>query len=222
VLALRIAELRAALQAAPGARTQYVSHEEADWLLTAPPPAAAATPEHEALRAERAAARPQDGALSALAAAFALTPFERDAVLVCLAPELDRRYDKLYAYLQDDSARRRPTADLVLTLLRGDRARLTRTAPLLRHGLLTEIADPASPSGASDLARFLALEPRVLDALLGADPAPDPRLDGVAIWRTPPPRPPPRSPSTPRSRRASCAWSTTTPRPRSPSTARTP
>ncbi|UCH97704.1 MAG: hypothetical protein JSV88_12875, partial [Candidatus Aminicenantes bacterium] len=37
-----------------------------------------------------------------LAGIFQLTPFELDIVLICLAPELDIKYEKLYAYLQDD------------------------------------------------------------------------------------------------------------------------
>ncbi len=30
---------------------------------------------------------------------FQLTPFELDTILICLAPELDLKYEKLYAYL---------------------------------------------------------------------------------------------------------------------------
>ena len=33
---------------------------------------------------------------------FALSPFEVQTLVVCLAPELRRKYDTLYAYLQDD------------------------------------------------------------------------------------------------------------------------
>ncbi|MCK5217275.1 MAG: hypothetical protein KAJ93_05780, partial [Methanosarcinales archaeon] len=48
---------------------------------------------------------------------FQLDPFEIDILLICLAPELDLRYEKLYAYLQDDVTKKRPGVDLVLTLL---------------------------------------------------------------------------------------------------------
>ena len=48
---------------------------------------------------------------------FGLTPFDRDALLICLAPELDLRYERLYAYLQDDVTKKRPSVDLVLNLL---------------------------------------------------------------------------------------------------------
>ena len=52
-----------------------------------------------------------------LAQLFQLTAFEEHCLLVCLAPELDRKYEKLYAYLQDDVTRKKPSVDLVLKLL---------------------------------------------------------------------------------------------------------
>jgi hypothetical protein len=74
---------------------------------------------------------------------FGLSPFEADVVLIALAPEIDLRYERLFAYLNDDATRKRPIVDLVLTLLCGTRAaRLAQRsifaagAPLLRHGLI--------------------------------------------------------------------------------------
>jgi ATP-dependent 26S proteasome regulatory subunit len=52
-----------------------------------------------------------------LAEAFNLSPFEADAFLICMAPELDRKYEKLYAYLQDDVTRKQPSMSLILDLL---------------------------------------------------------------------------------------------------------
>ena len=43
---------------------------------------------------------------------FGLTPFEIYVILLSLAPELDLRYERIYAYLQDDVTRRRPSVDL--------------------------------------------------------------------------------------------------------------
>ena len=54
--------------------------------------------------------------LERLALAFELDPFDQDAFLVCLAPDLDLRYERLYAYLQDDVTRKRPNVDLILRL----------------------------------------------------------------------------------------------------------
>ncbi len=47
-----------------------------------------------------------------------LSDEERDVVLVCLLPELDSRYRRLYGYLQDDVSRNSPTVDLILQILR--------------------------------------------------------------------------------------------------------
>lgn len=52
-----------------------------------------------------------------LAGLFGLSSFEEQVVLLCLAPEIDLKYGKLYAYLQDDIIRKRPSLDLVLKLL---------------------------------------------------------------------------------------------------------
>jgi len=114
-----------------------------------------------------------------LARLFSLSQFELQAVVVCLAPELDRSYDRLYAYLQDDITRKKPSIDLVLDLLcfhQFERWKLrpffSESAPLLRYKLLQFTDDPHSPTGSSDLARFLKLDPRILDFILG-----DNRLD---------------------------------------------
>ncbi len=48
---------------------------------------------------------------------FGLDDFERDTLLVYLAPALDLRYERIYGYLQDDLTRRLPTVSLVLDLL---------------------------------------------------------------------------------------------------------
>lgn len=54
--------------------------------------------------------------LPCLSRLFSLSPLEQECLLVCLAPEIDRKYEKLYAYLNDDVTRKRPTVDLVLRL----------------------------------------------------------------------------------------------------------
>lgn len=85
-----------------------------------------------------------DGAATWLAVQrrFGLSPFELDVLLVCLAPEIDRRFERLFAYLNDDLTRPRPSIDTLLRLLvpRADhvrwQSRLMGDAPLLRHGLL--------------------------------------------------------------------------------------
>ncbi len=109
-----------------------------------------------------------------------LSSFDVAAVLVCLAPEIDLRYEKLFAYLHDDMTRRRPSVDLLLNLLSPSlahklaaRARFFETAPLLRARVLEPCDDP-SDSGAPLLAQRVRVDPRVARFLLGSgdvDPA---------------------------------------------------
>ncbi|MCH8988027.1 MAG: ATP-binding protein [Chloroflexi bacterium] len=47
---------------------------------------------------------------------LALNPFERQVVLLTLAAEIDRRYGRLFGYLNDDVTRRSPTVDLALQM----------------------------------------------------------------------------------------------------------
>ncbi len=58
--------------------------------------------------------------ITKLARLFQLTPLDCHVLLICLAPEVDRRYDRLYAYLQDDVSQRRPSVNLMVNLLGGD------------------------------------------------------------------------------------------------------
>ncbi|MEN6325584.1 MAG: ATP-binding protein [Syntrophomonas sp.] len=60
-------------------------------------------------------------ALSHLSEVFGLDPFEEQCIFISLAPELDRKYEKLFAYLQDDINLKFPTVDLVQRLLCRDK-----------------------------------------------------------------------------------------------------
>lgn len=55
--------------------------------------------------------------LPQLSKLFRLTPFEEQVVVICLAPEFELKYERVYAYLQDDIARRWANVDLILRLL---------------------------------------------------------------------------------------------------------
>jgi ATP-dependent 26S proteasome regulatory subunit len=109
-----------------------------------------------------------------LAALFALSPFELQTIVICLAPELRRKYDTLYAYVQDDITRKKPSVDLILEILCASEAErwhartevFSDQAPLFRHTILHRIDDPGSPSGSSGLSQFLQLDRRILRYLL--------------------------------------------------------
>jgi hypothetical protein len=112
--------------------------------------------------------------LYALGQAFLLPPFAMSIIVIALAPEVDLRYERLYAFLQDDVTRKRPTVDLVLNLLCASASEKLRHrnhfepgAPLLRHGILHLLPDPVSAAGPL-LARHLKLDERVVQFLLGS------------------------------------------------------
>ncbi|HVG43110.1 MAG TPA: ATP-binding protein [Longimicrobium sp.] len=94
------------------------------------------------------------GPWARLVAEFGLTSFEEDVLLLAVAPEVDLKYETLYAYLNNDVSRRYPTRDLALRLFAGDaegRWRLRRAllpdAPLLAGGLLRELDAAADRPG---------------------------------------------------------------------------
>jgi hypothetical protein len=99
---------------------------------------------------------------------FALSAFEVECMLVCVAPELEARYQKLFGYLNDDITQKYPSVDLLLRLLSvpeesaACRALLTPASPLLRGGLLVWVEEqgPGSP-----LSRCLKVDPAVVQFL---------------------------------------------------------
>jgi ATP-dependent 26S proteasome regulatory subunit len=116
---------------------------------------------------------------------FRLSHFEEMCLVACLAPEVDSRYERLYSYLQDDVTRRKPSVDLVLNLLcHGAEERLASRsafdprAPLLRYRLL-QISDSSTDGPMPLLSRFLKLDDRVVNLLLGFDHI-DARLNSLA------------------------------------------
>jgi AAA+ superfamily predicted ATPase len=109
--------------------------------------------------------------LERLARLFGLDEVSRDCLLISLAPEVEPRFEKIYAYLQDDVSKRTPRVQLVFDLLRLDGERRLEArglfgpgAPLIRYRLLRLLEPQASLLG-----RGLRIEERVVDYLLGAD-----------------------------------------------------
>lgn len=51
-----------------------------------------------------------------LSKVFQLSNFEMDIILLCLAVELDLKYEKLFAYLNDDVTKKFPTINLILEM----------------------------------------------------------------------------------------------------------
>jgi hypothetical protein len=155
-------------------RGLYVSHEDAGRLAGRAPGAGEsfAAAEEEGLDADPGT---DGGRLDRLCRAAGLSALDRALLVLALAPELDLKYERVFAYLQDDVTRKRPTVDLALQLFcpgwearAAGRARLAAGAPLLRHRLLHLADDPAHRDPPL-LARYLRPDPRVVEHLLGYD-----------------------------------------------------
>ncbi len=118
---------------------------------------------------------------------FELSAFDLDAIALTLAPEFDRRYESLYAHLQNDSMRRRPSLDLVLNLLCPDaatkvqqRSRFVSGAPLIRSGLLKLVPERYQEQSSS-LGLALQLDEQAIRFLLGI-PGLDAELSRYCVW----------------------------------------
>jgi AAA+ superfamily predicted ATPase len=127
-----------------------------------------------------------------LAQIFNLTPFEEKCVVICLAPELDRRYEKIYAYLQDDITCKKPSVDLILKLLCSTieervaaRAAFNPNASLLKFRLV-QLSNGANDFPVPLLSRSLKVADRVVDFLLSTRRL-DARLEGTARLVSPHP-----------------------------------
>ncbi|MEG5051439.1 MULTISPECIES: AAA family ATPase [unclassified Microcoleus] len=148
-------------------RGLQISLEEVELLLQrhpAEPLFAAAAPE--------TASPPATSRLAWLQRQYQLATIDLDILAIALAPELDRRYERLYAYLQDDVRAKLPTVDLALNLLcttaadkLQQRDRFSPDAPLIRHHLLHLHSQPDTPTPL--LAHTLHLDPQIVRYLLG-------------------------------------------------------
>src|SRR5439155_14533399 len=124
--------------------------------------------------------------LPALAAAFALDGPETGILLAALAPDVAARFERYYAYLQNDVTRRRPTVQLLARLCLGEVASVLHSrryfgypAPLWRHRLVEWPAPLDARTEAVFPAEQVMVAPSVVAYLLGLDRL-DPALDGVA------------------------------------------
>jgi hypothetical protein len=116
----------------------------------------------EGLRERCAATLHESPRCNHLAHSFGLRPFELDVLLLALAPEVNLKYQTIYAYLNDAVAKKWPTRDLALRLFAGESATLGRAAlasdgTLFRDGLL-EDAGSSAEAGAWLAGAFTAAE----------------------------------------------------------------
>jgi DNA polymerase III delta prime subunit len=98
---------------------------------------------------------------------------EVDILLLAAAPELEPHYETLFAYIQNDITRKRPSVDLALNLISRSAAAkfaarwfLRADGPLRLNRLITLEAE-ASDQHPSLLRKFLKIDESVVAALLG-------------------------------------------------------
>jgi hypothetical protein len=150
--------------------------DDANALLSGDLPlglSAALTPEEVSTQEElrqRSAAAGSVLPMDRLAETLVLSPFEQEAVLLCAAPELDRSYERIYAYILDDLNRRQPCVELLCMLTATSLSeRLTRrhglspSGRLRRTGVLQAHGDPVT-----GLRQELRLAPGLFDFLTGS------------------------------------------------------
>jgi hypothetical protein len=96
-----------------------------------------------------------------------------DVLTIALAPECDLRYERMFAYLQEDVTRKHATVDFALRLLCDSpvefmtrRRCFDNDATLVAAGLLRLVADPQQVYPTL-LAHFLRIDPQVTKYLLG-------------------------------------------------------
>ncbi len=185
-------------------RGLYISEEEIDALIandasqtnsvdSGNSPQAAALSKLEEEIAARKAESLASGVnlrLCELADLFGLNDFEIDTLLICLLPEIDTKYERLFGYLHDDVTRKRASVSLVLQCLlerlderiMARRAFLPRSPLMVNHFLRME--DDSSAKSPPLLVREIKIEDRIAGYLMGSDQA-DSRLSAFTCLNHP-------------------------------------
>jgi SpoVK/Ycf46/Vps4 family AAA+-type ATPase len=192
---LRVAVERMVANLGPDAaadpfRGLYISRDDAAHLLDSWPGSTAWSAQAPLTDDLTAADRRADGSqdvgpeLARLADAYDLSDFDLHVVLIALAPEIDLRYERVYAFLQDDVSRRRPSVDLALNLVCATpevklrrRWHFTDEAPLIRNDIVRLVPEPGSTEPPL-LGNTLKLDERIVRRLLGYHSL-DPVLRGI-------------------------------------------
>ncbi|MGE5186599.1 MAG: ATP-binding protein [Acidobacteriota bacterium] len=117
---------------------------------------------------ERATATARELPLDALKAGLGLDDFECEVLVLCAAVELDGEYERLFAYVHDDVARRVASVELACALTAGSlQERVERRVQLASSGRLRRLGLVACTPHDTGLRDELRLTPSCLQALLG-------------------------------------------------------
>lgn len=122
--------------------------------------------------------------LQRMVQAFGLSDLERQCVVMCLALEIDRKYETVYAYLNDDVTSKAPSIYLLMQLL----GLSVREVPAVRsyfepysplHQYILVLPKSGHKGAAAHLSTPLKLDERMRDFILGSA-----RLDSGLITYT--------------------------------------
>jgi len=111
--------------------------------------------------------------LPRLAEIYGLTPFETDTILISTAPELDTKYEQLYAYLRNDATKKQPGVDLILRLLCNTTAdaiharRYFHAEAQLFKNMMIRLVEEPGDRGKSLFSRSVKADDRITDHILG-------------------------------------------------------
>jgi hypothetical protein len=176
-------------------RGLVISEEELDDLLACRPGAPgqaepldgalAASREGIAARREESLRRGVRLRLVELESRFGLSEFDLMCLLLCFAGESDLRYERIFAYLQDDITKKHPSVNLLMSVACSSfeeqvraRGRLAAGAPLMRFGFVILTEEPSRLSSTL-LSKSLRVDERIMEFLLESD-ALDPRVTSFA------------------------------------------
>jgi len=130
--------------------------------------------------------------LKNLATRLSLSRFEISMILICLAPEMDSKYEKIYAYLQNDITRKKPTMGLILDVLcssldekLNSRFFFMRSRPIFKLNILQYESRRLNIDGGIDSSNHilscpLKLDEHIVNYLLGHNEI-DPQIQDFAV-----------------------------------------
>ena len=115
-------------------------------------------------------------AIPALCDFLKLGHFERDLLVLCLAPEISRRYDRLYSFLNNDDINcKQPTVDLAMRLFcrsdrewRSAREQFTSQSPLIKRKII-QLYLPPNSTARSLLSKAIYLSDKAVSYMLNED-----------------------------------------------------
>jgi hypothetical protein len=175
-------------------RGLYISDDQVDSLVARSaeqsglPDCAALTRRAAELRKNIRSSLPEHFPWARLVREFGLSEIEEDVLLIALAPEIELKYETLYAYLHNDVTRKAADCDLASRLLAASsgerlpaerlnvRRALEPDGKLFREALLLLLPDPRPRL----LGREFAMAPPVARYLLELDSVPSPP---AAAWQ---------------------------------------